>query len=68
MFSVLADITRWYTSCCGMEPSIMVTAAPMKATMSFGSKLCMKVNLPSLAALLITRSAPPAMSLNSQTR
>ncbi|MNQ69005.1 hypothetical protein D3C85_835820 [compost metagenome] len=68
MFSVLADITRAYTSCCGMEPNIMVTAAPMKATMSLGSKLCMKENLPSAAAWLITTSAPPAMSPISQVR
>ena len=25
--TLLADITRWNTSCCGMEPSIIVMAA-----------------------------------------
>ncbi len=36
---LLADITRWNTSCCGMEPSIIVMAAPMKNT------ICVKVRL-----------------------
>ena len=38
----LADITRWNTSCCGIEPSIMVTAAPTKKAMSvkLGSGSC----------------------------
>jgi hypothetical protein len=33
-FSLLADITRWNTSCCGIEPSIMVMAAPKKNRIS----------------------------------
>ena len=31
----LADMTRWNTSCCGIEPSIMVMAAAKKKTMSW---------------------------------
>ncbi|MNN80369.1 hypothetical protein D3C81_1970960 [compost metagenome] len=68
MFSDLADITRAYTSCCGMEPNIMVTAAPRKATISLAEVPCRKVNLPSAAAWLITVAGPPAMSPTSQVR
>jgi hypothetical protein len=35
VFSSLADITRWNTSCCGMLPSIIVMAAAKKNTMSW---------------------------------
>ena len=28
----LAEVTRWKTSCCGIEPSIIVTQAPMKVS------------------------------------
>lgn len=28
----LADVTRWKTSCCGIDPSIIVTQAPMKVS------------------------------------
>ncbi|MNS92597.1 hypothetical protein D3C72_1267400 [compost metagenome] len=62
IFSLLADITRWNTSCCGMEPSIIVMAAAKKNTMScqLGSGQNLKRSL--LTAKATTLSAPPAMS------
>ncbi|MOA24855.1 hypothetical protein D3C78_1455530 [compost metagenome] len=47
----LEDITRWNTSCCGIEPSIMVMAAAMKKVHSLASAFSgKKRNLPSVAA------------------
>ena len=59
----LADITRWNTSCCGMEPNIMVMAAAKKKMMSchFGSG--QKRNRSLLVARSSTGCTPPAMSL-----
>ena len=42
----LADITRWNTSCCGIEPSIMVTQAAMKASTSRVCSAGQNSNLP----------------------
>ena len=44
------DMTRWNTSCCGTEPSIMVMAAPMKNSHSFSPPVGRNWNLPSRAA------------------
>ena len=48
--ALLDDITRWNTSCCGMEPSIMVMAAAKKKVHSLAPPVGKKLNLPSRAA------------------
>ena len=61
------DITRWNTSCCGMEPSIMVMAAAKKKVHSLAPPFCGKNwNFPSRAANSTTRPAPPARSAENQ--
>jgi len=34
IFSVFEDCTRWNTSCCGIEPNIMVIQAAVKPRIS----------------------------------
>ena len=58
-----ADITRWNTSCCGIEPSIMVMAAAKKKTMSCQRGSGRKRNRFLLVARSMTGCTPPAMSL-----
>jgi hypothetical protein len=45
--ALLADITRWNTSCCGMEPSIMVMAAAKKKVHFLTPPVGKNWNLPS---------------------
>lgn len=59
-FSSRADITRWKTSCCGIEPNIMVIAAAMKNMISVKLGSGKNLNRSLLAASSITLSAPPA--------
>ena len=63
---LLADMTRWKTSCWGIEPSIMVMAAAMKNVHSLTPPLGKNWNLPSRAAYSTTLPAPPARSAANQ--
>src|SRR2546425_116454 len=65
-FSLWADITRWNTSCWGMEPSIMVMAAPKKKRISCQLGSGQNWNRSRLTARSMTLPAPPAMSLANQ--
>ena len=56
----LADITRWYTSCCGIEPSIIVTAEPTKKAMSVNLASGRKCHRLALCVMSMTALAPPA--------
>ena len=61
--ALLADITRWNTSCCGMEPSIMVMAAAKKNSDVVEGGLGPEAGTGRwLVASAITLSAPPARS------
>jgi len=50
IFSVREDCTRWNTSCCGIEPNIMVIQAAAKARISLRSGDGQKLNLPACTA------------------
>ena len=50
VWALLDDITRWNTSCCGIEPSIMVIAAAKKKIHSLAPPVGKNWNLPSRAA------------------
>ena len=65
VFSFFADITRWKTSCCGIEPNIIVIHAATKARISFAVSAGQNSNLPDSAAELITFEGPPARSLTT---
>ena len=60
VFSSLALVTRWKTSCWAIEPSAIVRKAANSAMTSFASKEGSTTNLPSPAAADTTRSKPPA--------
>ena len=45
MFSSFADCTRWNTSCCGIEPSIIVIHAAKNQRTSFSSGVGQEVEL-----------------------
>src|SRR6185503_3801827 len=64
--SSFAEVTRWNTSCCGIEPIAIVTHAALNQSHSFSPALGKKSNLPASAAAVITLPVPPAMSLTSQ--
>jgi hypothetical protein len=66
MFSSLADCTRWNTSCCGIEPSIIVIHAARNHSTSFSSGAGRRWNLPLAAACDTTVPTPPASPLTSQ--
>jgi hypothetical protein len=57
--SSFADCTRWNTSCCGIDPSIMVIHAARNQRMSFSSGAGKMLNLPASAACDTTAPAPP---------
>jgi hypothetical protein len=59
MLALFAEVMRWNTSCCGIEPSIMVIQVPMKVSHSQGSGAGKKSSLPAAAAWSITAVAPP---------
>ena len=65
VFSSLAEVTRWNTSCCGIEPSAKVIQAATNASHSFASPLGQNWSLPASEAAVITLPAPPAMSPTS---
>ncbi len=50
MVDVLAEVMRWKTSCCGIEPSIMVIQAPRKVSHCQGSGGGKKSSLPAAEA------------------
>ncbi len=60
VFSSLALVTRWNTSCWAIEPSAIVMKAANSAITSRGSTEGSTTNLPSPAAADTTRSKPPA--------
>ena len=63
--SVFDDVTRWNTSCCGIDPSIIVNSAaanPMICTRSSDGR---NSNLPAAAAWDTTAETPPAWPLTS---
>ncbi len=67
VFSSLALVMRWNTSCCGTEPKANAKKAPamahhLAASMSAGNI----TSLPSAAACEITLPAPPARSPTSK--
>ena len=66
MVSFLEELTRWNTSCWGIEPSAIVTRAAIQPSMSAKSRLGRNENLPSAAAFAMTLEKPPAMSLAVQ--
>jgi hypothetical protein len=67
VFSSFADCTRWNTSCCGIEPSIIVIHAATNHRTSFSSGFGRRWNLSFCAACAITASAPPGtMPLTAQ--
>jgi hypothetical protein len=66
VFSFFAEVTRWNTSCCGMEPMASVIQAARNASHSLAPPLGQNSNLPASAAAAITLPVPPAMSLTSQ--
>ena len=69
MTAILADfaeVTRWNTSCCGSEPSIMVSSAPRKVSHIHGSGGGKNSNLPACEACSMTTPAPPVMPLTVQ--
>ena len=66
VFSFLALVMRWNTSCCGIEPKAKAKKAPAivhqaAASMSLGNM----TSLPSAAAWRTTFSTPPARSPTS---
>src|SRR5690349_12920396 len=67
VFSSFEDATRWNTSCCGIEPSIIVTHAATKprmpASVNWGTNV---ENLPASIAWLTTCPTPPASWLTPQ--
>jgi len=50
MLALLAEVTRWNTSCCGIEPNIMVIPVPRKVSHSQGSAGGKNENLPAALA------------------
>ena len=64
VFSSLALVMRWNTSCCGTEPKAKAKKAPAMTHQPLASD-GKKLNLPSAAACATTLLAPPAMSLTS---
>src|SRR6185369_14025723 len=52
IFALFAEVTRWKTSCCGTEPSIMVIQAPRKASHCAASASGKKSSLPAADAHL----------------
>ena len=66
ILALFADVMRWNTSCCGTEPSIIVTPAPRKVTHSHGSAGGKKSSLPASAACCSTGPTPPVMPLTTQ--
>ncbi len=61
MSSSLALVTRWNTSCCGMEPMASVAHAATKAHHSLLPPVGQNWNLPASAACCSTVPKPPAM-------
>ena len=66
MRSVREDVTRWNTSCCGMEPSIIVIHAVTNPITSIGLNAGQNENLPEAAAWATTVLTPPAWPETSQ--
>ena len=60
MLSFFDDAMRWNTSCCGIEPSIMVIHAAMNHSHCLKSGGGKKLNLPASRACATTLPAPPA--------
>ncbi|MNT56930.1 hypothetical protein D3C72_1942680 [compost metagenome] len=59
------EVTRWNTSCCGIEPSIMVNSAAAKPMICMKSSDGRNSNLPAAAACDTTAVTPPAWPLTS---
>src|SRR5262245_35615997 len=59
--SSLAEVTRWKTSCCGMEPIASVAQAAANVSHSLVPPLGQNSNLPASAAAEMTLDGPPAM-------
>ena len=66
VFSSLAEVTRWNTSCCGIEPMASVIHAARKASHSLAPAFGQNSNLPASEAAAMTLAGPPAMSPTSQ--
>jgi hypothetical protein len=64
VFSSLALVMRWNTSCCGTEPKAKAKNAPAMAHQP-GASSGRTLNLPSAAAWAIDLAGPPAMSPTS---
>jgi hypothetical protein len=58
--ALLADMTRWKTSCCGIEPIMMVIAAPVQNSHSCSPPRGKKLNMSRDWPNSITRPTPPA--------
>ncbi|MNT03166.1 hypothetical protein D3C72_1376860 [compost metagenome] len=63
--SVRDEVTRWNTSCCGMEPSIIVNSAAAKPMICTRSSDGRNSNFPAAAACDTTAVTPPACPLTS---
>ncbi len=65
MRSFLDEATRWNTSCCGIEPNIIVIHAAVNQSISFNSGAGNRLNFPASDAWLSTVPTPPTMPLTS---
>jgi len=67
VFSSLPDCTRWKTSCCGIDPSIIVIHAARNQRTSLSSGFGRRLNFSFADACAITALAPPGtMPLTAQ--
>ena len=65
IFTFFEEVIRWNTSCCGMEPSIIVHKAATNPRMEAKFISGQKLNLPAAEARSITTPMPPVCAVIS---